>query len=62
MEENEIATTVKTTVEALFFSPPTEIKNKLTKGQRYHLLTELQWNYFNGQKSIQLLVKDLKTV
>ncbi len=61
-EETESVATTFTTVEALFFSPPSDIKNKLTKGQRYHLLTELQWNYFNGQKSIQLLVKDLKTV
>ena len=49
-------------VEALLFSPTVAQKNKIETGQRYHFLTELQWNYFNGQKSIQLLVKDLKSI
>ena len=49
-------------VEALLFSPTAAQKIKIETGQRYHFLTELQWNYFNGQKSIQLLVKDLKSI
>ncbi len=49
-------------LEALLFSPSTEIKDKLSLGNRFHFLAEMQWNYFNGQKSIQLLIKDVKTL
>lgn len=49
-------------VEALLFSPSLSQKNSIEAGCSYHFLTELQWNYFNGRKSIQLLVKDLKTL
>lgn len=49
-------------VEALLFSPSLKQKNSIEAGGSYHFLTELQWNYFNGRKSIQLLVKDLKTL
>lgn len=47
-------------IDALLFSPTESIKQKIAVGQTYNLLSELQWNYFNGQKTIQLLVKDLK--
>ena len=47
-------------VEALLFSPSLQQKNSIETGNSYNFLTELQWNYFNGRKSIQLLVKDLK--
>lgn len=47
-------------IDALLFSPPESMKQKIAVGQKYNLLSELQWNYFNGQKTIQLLVKDLK--
>lgn len=47
-------------LDALVFSPSEKIKKALEIGKSYRLLSELQWNYFNGQKSIQLLVKDLK--
>lgn len=49
-------------VEALLFSPSLQQKNSIETGGKYNLLTELQWNYFNGRKSIQLLVKDIKTL
>lgn len=47
-------------IDALLFSPTEVMKQKISMGRTYNLLGELQWNYFNGQKSIQLLVKDLK--
>lgn len=47
-------------IDALLFSPTEAMKQKIAVGQKYNLLSELQWNYFNGQKTIQLLVKDLK--
>jgi single-stranded-DNA-specific exonuclease len=50
----------KNKIDALLFSPTESIKQKIAVGQTYNLLSELQWNYFNGQKTIQLLVKDLK--
>lgn len=49
--------------EALLFSPTArqlEILEK--KPESVDLLGELQWNYFGGQKQIQILVKDLKGV
>lgn len=49
-------------VDALVFSPSDQLKSVLTVGQNYQVLSELQWNYFNGRKSIQLLVKDLKPI
>lgn len=47
-------------VDGLVFSPTDKIKNMLNVGAQYQVLSELQWNYFNGRKTIQLLVKDLK--
>ncbi len=47
-------------VDALIFSPSPKLKEITKAGGHYHILAELQWNYFNGQKTIQLLVKDLK--
>lgn len=47
-------------MDALMFSPSDKLVNILDVGQKYQVLTELQWNYFNGRKTIQLLVKDLK--
>lgn len=52
----------KNKIDALLFSPTEAIKQKISVGQTYNMLSELQWNYFNGQKTIQLLVKDLKLI
>lgn len=49
-------------IDGLMFSPSDRLKNLLTVGKNYQILTELQWNYYNGKKTIQLLVKDLKLV
>ena len=49
-------------VDGLMFSPPEKMVQMLDVGRSYSVLSELQWNYFNGRKSIQLLIKDLKTV
>ncbi len=46
-------------IDALLFSPTESLRQKISVGQTYDLLSELQWNYFNGNKTIQLLVKDL---
>lgn len=47
--------------DALLFSPSERQKNVLDNLQwRYDLLGELQWNYFAGSQSIQILVKDIK--
>lgn len=59
---NNETTNYSEAVEALLFSPSLSQKNSIEAGSSYHFLTELQWNYFNGRKSIQLLVKDLKTL
>ena len=48
-------------VEALLFSPtPRQAQMATMQGLRFDILGELQWNYFAGQKTIQVLVKDLK--
>lgn len=53
-------TTQNHKVDALMFSPSDKLVNMLEIGRKYQVLCELQWNYFNGRKTIQLLVKDLK--
>ncbi|MFZ3229122.1 MAG: single-stranded-DNA-specific exonuclease RecJ [Pseudobdellovibrio sp.] len=59
---NMDSTVANQAIEALIFSPTLLMKNSVEAGSRYNVLTELQWNYFNGKKSIQLLVKDLKII
>lgn len=49
-------------VDGLMFSPSDRLKRALDVGQKYSILSELQWNYFNGRKTIQLLIKDLKPI
>ncbi len=61
-DENSENTKSSAALDGLLFSPTTEMKNQIEAGKNYHLLAELQWNYFNGRKTIQLLIKDLKTV
>lgn len=47
--------------EALLFSPTERQRRVLDAGAgNFDILGELQWNYFAGQKNIQILVKDLK--
>lgn len=47
-------------MDALYFSPPPNISpDDLKKGTKINLLAEMQWNYFAGNKSVQLLVKDV---
>lgn len=47
-------------VDGLMFSPSDRLKKTLNLGAKYQILSELQWNYFNGRKTIQLLIRDLK--
>lgn len=49
-------------MDALLFSPSPSQKQTLRSGEHYDVLAELQWNYFNGQKTIQLLIKDIKPI
>ena len=47
--------------EALLFSPSPRHLEILEAGHPFlDVLGELQWNYFAGQKSVQILVRDLK--
>ena len=47
--------------EALLFSPTPSQRDLMTeRTMTYDILGELQWNYYNGQQTIQLLIKDLR--
>lgn len=51
----------QTAVEALLFTPtPRQIQTLENVPGFYNILGELQWNYFAGQKTVQILVKDIK--
>ncbi len=47
-------------MDALFFSPSEYKKKLIQKDMNYDVLGELQMNYFNKSKTIQILVKDFK--
>lgn len=48
-------------MEALLFTPtPRQLKTLESVPGYYDILGELQWNYFAGQKTIQILVRDLR--
>lgn len=49
-------------LDGLVFSPSDKIKNIINSNNNFEILSELQWNYFNGKKTIQLLIKDLKPI
>ncbi len=47
--------------EALLFTPtPRQIETIQDVPGNYHILGELQWNYFAGQKTVQILIRDIK--
>lgn len=49
------------TAEALLFTPtPRQLSSIQEVPGKYDILGELQWNYFAGQKTIQILIRDLK--
>ena len=49
-------------IEALYFSPPSHLRDEqLQKGGQVDLLVELQWNDFGGQRTLQLLIRDLQS-
>lgn len=51
------------TAEALLFTPtPRQLGVLEAIPGFYHILGELQWNYFAGQKTVQILIRDLKAV
>jgi len=50
-------------MDGIYFSPPPRILENLpTRGSVLDILGELQWNYFSGRRTVQILVKDLKLV
>lgn len=50
-----------TSAEALLFTPtPRQLASLTVVPGFYHILGELQWNYFAGQKTVQILIRDLK--
>lgn len=47
--------------EALWFSPPKSRKIEFEKFEGiYEILGEVQWNYFAGRKSVQILLKEMR--
>lgn len=53
--------------EALLFSPSQKQKKMvkelaLSDDNQVEILAELQWNYFNGSKTIQFLIKDIRNL
>jgi len=51
----------KKRVEGIYFSAPAAVLEDLPKrGSSIDIIGELQWNYFSGRRTVQLLVKDFK--
>ncbi|WII71592.1 single-stranded-DNA-specific exonuclease RecJ [Bdellovibrio sp. 22V] len=51
----------KSSAEALLFTPtPRQLETLQNVPGFYNILGELQWNYFAGQKTVQILIRDLK--
>ncbi|KHD89623.1 MAG: single-stranded DNA-binding protein [Bdellovibrio sp. ArHS] len=51
----------KVSAEALLFTPtPRQLDTLQNVPGFYHILGELQWNYYAGQKTVQILIRDLK--
>ncbi len=48
-------------LDGLFFSPPKSVVENLPKaGECADLLCEVQWNYFSGRRTLQVLIKDMR--
>ncbi len=48
-------------LDAIYFSPPPKILEDLpNKGSSLDILGEVQWNYFSGRRTVQVLIKDFK--
>jgi single-stranded-DNA-specific exonuclease len=45
-------------IEALYFSPPTQLD--IAAGDLIDFIAELQWNYYNNSKQVQLLIRDVR--
>lgn len=46
--------------DGMYFSPPTDMNASLYVDRQIDVLGEIQWNYFAGKKTIQILIKDFK--
>lgn len=64
LAESSGGASANTTRLALWFSPPkaNPLVEEINAGRptRVDVLVEPQWNYFNGQKTLQLLVQDIR--
>ena len=50
----------KTKIDGVLFSPsPRIVENLPQKGAVTDFIAELQWNYFGGNKGVQILVRDI---
>lgn len=47
-------------IDGLIFSPLSRHLEILEKAKTLDVLGELQWNYFSGQKNIQILIRDMR--
>jgi single-stranded-DNA-specific exonuclease len=45
-------------IQAIWFGPPIDFP--ISQGNRVDLIAEVQWNHYQGSRSIQLLVSDVK--
>ncbi len=51
----------KRRIESLYFSaPPDVLQNLPARGSKVDVIGEVQWNYFSGRRTLQLLIKDFK--
>lgn len=47
-------------IDAIVFSPSDEIQKNLAEDKMLDVLGELQWNYFAGKKSVQMLIRSVR--
>lgn len=47
-------------IDGLWFSPPARIKQDIAENELVEVLAEIQWNYFAGRKSLQVLIKEMR--
>ncbi len=46
--------------DGMYFSPPAGLMSADLTGRQIDVLGEIQWSYFAGKKTIQILIKDFK--
>jgi single-stranded-DNA-specific exonuclease len=48
-------------IEGLWFSPPAKHKELILDNHPVEVLAEVQWNYFAGKKTLQVMIKEMRT-